>query len=88
MRTTGTFQKIYAAAKAYAIDPAETGCPLDPVVRCENGEWMLESGLEPQRGDFEVHLEDFDNWFFDVYENPEYTPSIADISDFVEAHKQ
>ena len=82
MRTTGTFQDVYAAAKAYYSDE-DGGCPHNPVVRCEDGKWMLESGLEPTDGEFEIGLETFDNWFCEEYKDGRYVPSAADIEDFV-----
>jgi hypothetical protein len=82
MRTTGTFQTIYNAAKQYQTDPK--GKPHNPVVRQdENGKWMLESGLEPaENAVFECPLETFDYWFDEAYKDDKYTPSDNDENDF------
>lgn len=85
MRTSGTFQDVYTAAKSYA-NGTEDDCPINPVIRRENGIWMLESNLEPATDcDFECDLETFNGWFFDSYSFDEYLPSETDITDFVNA---
>jgi len=86
MRTAGTFQEVYAAAKAYVNETAEDGCPMDAVVRREGERWMLESGLNSaEDADFEVSLEVFDSWFWEGYKS-DYVPSDEDIADFVKQH--
>lgn len=87
MRTAGTFQEVYAAAKAYVNETAEDGCPMDAVVRREEDRWMLESGMEPTDGNFEVSLEAFDSWFWEGYKS-DYVPPESDIEDFVKAHQE
>jgi len=88
MRTTGTSQQVYEAARDYANGP-DDDCPTDPVVRRENGVWALESSLEPAcDADFECLLCDFDIWFGDEYRDPEYAPSEADVADFVHAMRR
>lgn len=90
MRTTGTFQDVYEAAKIYAMD--ETGeerqhRPMDPVVRREGEKWMLESGLNSaENADFSVPLEVFDSYFYNGYTDTDYTPSDSDVAEFVAAH--
>lgn len=86
MRTSGTFQRVYEAAKSYALGTAEDRCPINPVIRREEGKWMLESSLNPTDGDFEISLEAFDSWFWEGYKIPSYSPSDADITEFIEAH--
>ena len=86
MRTHGTFGDVYDAAKSYYTGTAEDGCPMDAVVRREDGEWMLESGIEPARdADFECTLDAFDSYFFEAYPDHTFTPSEADATEFVEA---
>lgn len=84
MRTSGTFQAVYEAAKSYSNgEEVYGGCPHNPVVRREGDVWMLESGLNSaEDADFEVTLEAFDNWFYEGYKS-DYTPSDEDIADFV-----
>lgn len=89
MRTSGTFQEVYAAAKSYSNgEEVYGGRPHDPVVRREGDKWMLESGLNSaEDADFEVTLEAFDSWFWEGYKS-DYTPSDADVEDFVQAHQE
>jgi hypothetical protein len=89
MRTTGTFQDVYKAAKHYYNGDKWGDCPSNPVVRRDNGRWMLESGLEPaQDADFEVTLEVFDSWHYEAYQGTDYMPSQFDIDDFVAAYTE
>lgn len=84
MRTAGTFQDIYKAAKNYATESGEHR-PMDPVVRREDGRWILESSLEPTDGDFEISLEEFDSYFWESYQCAGYAPTDDDVEEFVEA---
>jgi len=83
MRTSGNFQKIYEAAKEYANSGDIEDRPMDPVVRHEDGVWMLESRMESFNGDIEVSLETFDSWFWETYKDATYTPDQTDIDEFV-----
>jgi len=82
MRTTGNFTDIYLAARDYSMI-TENDKPLNAVIRKEGDLWMLESGLEPTDGDFEISLDHFDTYFWESYRDPEYTPSETDINDFM-----
>lgn len=100
MRTVGTFQDVYTAAKGYVRATTEelfvygrdllsaNRRPMNAVVRREGDRWMLESGLNSgENADFEVTLEAFDSWFFEGYMGDDsYAPSESDIDDFVKAH--
>jgi len=58
---------------------------MQPVVRREDGAWMLESGIEPARdADFECDLETFHTYFGETYSDDDYTPSDTDGAEFVE----
>jgi len=83
MRTSGTFQDVYAAARDYYHGTVD-GQPHDPVVRREGGDWMLESALETADADFECELDAFDSYFRDDYSDPGYSPSDADVDEFCE----
>ena len=84
MRTIGTFQDVYQQARAYSN--GENGQPHNPVVRLENGKWIIESGLEPQHEtEFECTLDAFDMWFYESYKNDNYVPGDADQADFMDA---
>jgi hypothetical protein len=78
MRTLGTFQDIYQAAKNMKSENK----PINPVIRRESELWMIESALEPTNGDFEVELEDFNAWFYETYKT-NYIPNDADMNDFL-----
>jgi hypothetical protein len=84
MRTTGTFQDVYVAAREYAMEN-RSDCPMNPVIRRENEKWMLESGLEPTDGDFEISLDVFDSYFYEGYKS-DYMPSESDVDDFIITH--
>lgn len=81
-RTQGTFQKIYDAAREFMADGH--GMPHDPVIRkCENGTWMLESGMESAEGcDFEISLDDFISYWWEGLNDPDWTPTEESISEF------
>ncbi len=87
MRTVGTFSDVYEAAKSYALNHADDGAPMNPVVRREQGRWMLESGLNSTDGDFETTLESFDLWFHESYADDDYSPSEEDVAEFVAANR-
>ncbi len=88
MRTSGTFQAVYEAAKSYAQgNDMYGGCPINPVVRREGDKWMLESALEPTTGDFEISLEAFDSYFYESYKT-DFVPTASDVADFVEIHHE
>jgi len=94
MRTQGTFKEVYTAAKHFYADAdnLETtygGCPMDPVVRhTVDGVWMLDSGIDGEpNADAECRLDDFDNWFYETYEDGDYTLTDEDESDFFESIK-
>jgi len=87
MRTSGTFEQVYEAAKSYSLgNTMYGGCPINPVVRREDGKWMLESALEPTTGDFEISLEAFNNYFYESYRT-DFVPTDSDVTDFVDTHK-
>lgn len=85
MRTSGTFQDVYEAAKNYSNGGTTYGGrPMNPVVRrrASDGVWMLESGLDSAEGsDLECSLDAFDNWFYESYKT-DYIPGDEDIADF------
>jgi len=84
MRTRGTFQEIYRAAREYYISGDIKDRPMNPVVRLENGKWVIESGLEPQQDtEFECTLGAFDDYFYEAYKDIEYLPSEGDVADFM-----
>jgi hypothetical protein len=87
MRTSGTFQDVYEAAKQYSNGiKTYGGCPMNPVIRRENGRWMLESDMNSgEDADFQVTLEIFNDWFYESYKNDDYIPSESDIQQFIEA---
>jgi hypothetical protein len=83
MRTVGTFADVYKQARAYLNDVS--GLPTDPVVRLENGSWILESRLEPQENTvLEVSLEDFQGYWHYCFEDESFEPTDSDIADFVD----
>ena len=87
MRTEGTFQQIYNAAREIAADgEIYGGCPVDPVIRHRpDGIWMLESGLNDAEGaDAECRLDDFDSWFFECYQDADYQPGDDDEANFLD----
>ena len=82
MRTVGTFLEIYHQAKAYLNDDV-SGLPSDPVVRLENGKWILESRLEPpQNTILETSLNDFQNYWNESFEE-NYIPTERDVEDYI-----
>lgn len=84
MRTVGTFQDVYRAAREYCTSGDINDRPMDPVVRLENGKWIIESGLEPQQDtEFECTLGAFDDYFYESYKDSEYLPSEEDATDFM-----
>lgn len=82
MRTTGTLKQVYDAAKTYYNGGTTYGGkPMDPVVRFENGKWMLESALEPApNATVECRLDDFDGYFCETYadDNFEITADVEE----------
>jgi len=83
MRTVGTFADVYHAARGYRTGSA-WDCPMDPVIRREDGVWMLESGIEPRRdADLECTLDTFDGWHYESYEVGDYVPTAADEREFI-----
>ena len=90
MRAQGNFTKIYEAARSfYRGDEMYGGRPHDPVVRhTTDGTWMLESGIEPEeRADVECRLDDFDSYFYETYDDENYTPSDDDEAYFLDSIK-
>ena len=91
MRTQGTFQDVYNAAKNFYndVDNETTygGCPMDPVIRhTTNNVWMLESGINGEsNADAECRLDDFDAWFYEGYIDDDYEPTVEDKNDFLES---
>lgn len=86
MRTVGTFEEIYAAARDFHHGD-RSDMPMSPVVRLESGKWMIESELEPaQDCDFEISLAGFNDWFYEMY-NSSNIPSDSDISDFMDCEQ-
>jgi len=74
MRTTGTFSDVHTQAGEYHA--GETCYVIDPVVRREGNNWMIESRLEPTDSDVEVSLDDFcEYWFPEGYPADETTDS-------------
>ena len=83
MRTVGTFADVYKQAREYINDVS--GIPSDPVVRLEYGKWIIESRLEPsQETVIEVRLEDFQRYWNESFDDPNYIPSDTDVADFVD----
>ena len=84
MRTHGTFAQVYEAARAYYNGTAEDRPPLDAAVRRENGEWMLESGLDPAPdADFELSFDQFARYFAESYDDDGYKPTETDVREFL-----
>ncbi len=85
MRTQGTLTDIYAAAKNYADNIDTDTTPLNPVVRRENGIWMLESELEPSLdNDFQCSLEEFDSYFYETYTDNDFVITHETEREFIE----
>ncbi len=86
MRTTGTFQDVYRAAREYYTDDeAVENCPMKPAVRRVGGEWRIESGIhDDPDAELEVTLEAFDSYFYEGYKDPDYTPSDSDVTEWVD----
>lgn len=84
MRTVGTFTDVYKQARKY--NNGTSGIPSDPVVRVENGQWIIESRLEPQQETvLEVSLDDFQGYWYESFGDAEYTPTEQDIADYVKS---
>ncbi len=85
MRTTGTLQDVYEAAKHYCITNDIDDRPMNPVVRKENGRWELSSGLIPmdEKG-LEIKLEDFDYYFYETYSEDSFEVTVEIENDFIE----
>ena len=84
MRTQGTFQDVYTAVRDF-YNGDDEGQPHDPVVRKEENQWMLESGLNSaENADFECSLEAFDSWFYETYCLAGYMPGGEEETDLVE----
>ena len=82
MRTSGTLQNVYDAAKTY-YNGGNTygGRTIDPVIRFEDGKWMLESDLEPApNSTVECRLDDFNCYFCETYadDNFEITEDVEE----------
>lgn len=83
MRTSGTFQDVYKAARDHYFEGADTR-PLNPVIRRENGRWMLESGINSKPdADLEVALESFDSFWYEGYQDEQFEPDENDVAEFV-----
>lgn len=81
MRTTGTFADVCRAALELVENDYEDS-PLDPVIRLENGTWMLESALEPAPdSECECGLEDLISYFADCDDT--FIPSDKDEAEFL-----
>jgi len=80
MRTTGTFSDVHAQAGKYHA--GETCDVMDPVVRREGDEWMIESQLEPSDGDVEVALDEFCEYWFPT-SCPADTPTDSEITNWL-----
>jgi hypothetical protein len=78
MRTVGDFLTVLAAAREYNQRVDFDTFPINPVVRRESGEWMLESALTPaEDSDFECSLDGFcEYWFAD---GDDIAPDESDI---------
>jgi hypothetical protein len=85
MRTIGTFQDVYRTARDYYNDENVDDCPMDPVVRRVDTEWMLESGINPSSdADYECSLADvFDTYFWEAYKDADWIPTDEDADEFV-----
>ena len=83
MRTSGTFQEIYAAAKSHYEELTDTR-PIKPVVRREGEIWMIDSSLFDSNDDinFEITLEAFDTYFYDGYKS-DFVPTESDMNLFI-----
>jgi hypothetical protein len=88
MRTVGKFVDVYKQAREYlytnGVDVSHI--PQDPVVRLESdGQWIIESKLEPQQETVvEVSLDDFQSYFYYSFEDKSYIPTDSDVADFVD----
>lgn len=84
MRTRGTFQEVYEAAKFYNNSGDYSDCPINPVVRRDDGAWLIESDINDRDGcDVEISLESFCGWFYDMFYNDEYIPNDNDEQELV-----
>jgi hypothetical protein len=85
-----SFLSVYDAAKLkYQKDEEDfpVCTPIDPVVRrSNNGEWTLESQLNPPGDcDFQITLSEFDAWFWETY-SQDFVPDNEDVDEFMSAH--
>jgi len=89
MRTVGTFKKIYEQAREYHLNGVVSGIS-DPVVRLErDGEWVIESRLEPQETTVvEVSLDDFQSYFYYSFEDESFEPTEQDVEDYIKFVKE
>lgn len=83
MRTTGTFKEIHAQAARYA-DGTDSLDISDPVVRREDGVWMIESRLCASDGDVEVTWENFADYWFPGFNADVDEPTESDITTWLE----
>lgn len=85
MRTQGTFQVVYEQARLYSQFKEEhRSCPMDPEVRFDGDEWMIESSLSSAEYAKAVcKLEVFDNYFFESYKEDDLELTINDENDFL-----
>jgi hypothetical protein len=89
MRTVGTFKKIYEQAREYHLNGVVSGIS-DPVVRLErDGEWVIESRLEPQETTIlETSLDDFQRYWNESFADKNYIPTDRDVEDYIKFVKE
>jgi len=87
-RHEGNFPDIYDSAKNYWNNEDLTP-PINAVVRCENGTWIIESGMDP-RGEghlFECNLDEFHEYFYDKYNNEKFQINLSTMKAFLQSFK-
>lgn len=68
MRTHGTINEIFEAARDYYNGTADDGKPANPEVRWDGDEWSLESGLNSAEDvQASCSLDTFDDYFYEGY---------------------
>jgi hypothetical protein len=76
---------VYEAAKRHNAETKATDTrPINAVVRHSGGRWLLESGLNSAEGcNFECDLDAFDDYFYESYQDEEFSPDSDDEVDFI-----
>lgn len=87
MRTEGDFKEIYDVMKNAYIEDNYEDMPMNPVIRFEDGIWMLESGLYPDdKCIVKCTAEQFDDWFYEAYRDDSFVPDIEYEKEFKDAY--